>query len=152
MPLHDKIEKLVSHLLSKGERDMSMKANILRDALGNITVQMEGDLGFEHSIPFKDELKQLMSDNPHSRITIDLGGVDFVGSSGICHFVETVEAMNKDHAKKIGLSNVSKEFKKMFRLFSFEEADLIWDELGIEEESSASLNSSFGNRKRTFEQ
>lgn len=131
---------------------MSMKANILRDALGNITVQMEGDLGFEHSIPFKDELSQLITDNPHSKITIDLGGIDFVGSSGICHFVETVEAMNKGHNQRIGLSNVSAEFKKIFRLFSFEEGALIWDELGIDQEESASLNSTFGNRKRTFEQ
>tara|TARA_B100001971_G_C18268046_1_gene596809 strand:+ start:264439 stop:264828 length:390 start_codon:yes stop_codon:yes gene_type:complete len=129
-----------------------MKANILRDALGNITVQMEGDLGFEHSIPFKEELQQLVQENPHSKITIDLGGIDFVGSSGICHFVETVETMNKDHAKRIGLSNVSKEFKKIFRLFSFAEADLVWDELGIDDEASENLNTAFGNRKRTFEQ
>lgn len=129
-----------------------MKANILRDALGNITVQMNGDLGYEHSIPFRDELQQLADENPHSKITIDLGGLDFVGSSGICHFVETVEAMNKGTNKRIGLSNVSTEFKKIFRLFSFEEADIVWDELGIDDESSATLNTSFGNRKRTFEQ
>lgn len=131
---------------------MSMKANILRDALGNITVQMNGDLGYEHSIPFRDELKQLADENPHSKITIDLGGLDFVGSSGICHFVETVESMNKGTNKRIGLSNVSTEFKKIFRLFSFEEADIVWDELGIDDESSSNLNTAFGNRKRTFEQ
>jgi len=130
---------------------MSMKANILRDALGNITVQMEGDLGYEHSIPFRQELKTLVDENPHSKITVDLGGLDFVGSSGICHFVETVEALNKGTNKRIGLANVSGEFKKVFRLFSFEEADMVWDELGIDETETKDLNSTFGNRKRTFE-
>jgi len=72
---------------------MSIKANILRDAMGNITVQMQGDLDYEHSTPLRDELNSLATDNPNSRITVDLGGIDFVGSSGICHFVETVQAI-----------------------------------------------------------
>lgn len=130
---------------------MSMKANILRDALGNITVQMEGDLGFEHGIPFQNELQSLLSDNPHAKITVDLGGLDFVGSSGICHFVETVEILNKKTNNRIGLSNVGKDFKKIFRLFDLNEANIIWDELGLDNDQTQDLNSHFGNRKRTFE-
>lgn len=130
---------------------MSMKANILRDAMGNITVQMEGDLGYEHSIPFQEQLKDIVQDNPHAKITVDLGGLDFVGSSGICHFVETVEALSKVNQNRIGLSNVSGEFKKVFRLFNFNEAEIIWDEFGMDDDSTTNLNTSFGNRKRTFE-
>lgn len=131
---------------------MSMKANILRDAMGNIIVQMQGDLGYENSMPLRTELKQLADENPHSKITIDLGGVDFVGSSGICHFVETVQLINKDiEAQKVGLSNVSKEFKKIFKLYTIDEAELLWDEFGMDSDDTKGMNTIFGNRKRTFE-
>ncbi|MEX0799439.1 MAG: STAS domain-containing protein [Bacteriovoracaceae bacterium] len=137
----------------KGRRIMSMKANILRDSMGNIIIQMEGDLGYEHSMPLRSELKQLADDNPHSKITIDLGGIDFVGSSGICHFVETLQLLNKEESvnKRIGLSNVGHEFKKVFRLYTIDEAEVIWDEFGMNNDETKSMNMAFGNRKRTFE-
>lgn len=132
---------------------MSMKANILRDAMGNIIVQMQGDLGYENSMPLRDELKQLAQENPHSTITIDLGGVDFVGSSGICHFVETVQLINKQEeaSPRVGLSNVSKEFKKIFRLYTIDEAQILWDEFGMDSDETKNMNTKFGNRRRTFE-
>lgn len=131
---------------------MSMKANILRDAMGNIIVQMQGDLGYENSMPLRSELKQLADENPHSTITIDLGGVDFVGSSGICHFVETVQLINKEiDNQKVGLSNVSKEFKKIFKLYTIDEAELLWDEFSMDSDDTKGMNTLFGNRKRTFE-
>lgn len=140
---------------------MSMKANILRDAMGNLIVQMQGDLGYENSKPLRDELVQLADDNPHSTITIDLGGIDFVGSSGICHFVETVQLINGEtkgetkaenqSSKRVGLSNVSKEFKKIFRLYTIDEAELLWDEFNMDSDDTRNMNTTFGNRKRTFE-
>jgi len=132
---------------------MSIKANILRDALGNIIVQMKGDLDYEHSMPLRQELNEIVEENPHSMITIDLGGIDFVGSSGICHFVETVQALNKDKVatNKVGLSNVSRDFKKVFKLYSVDEAELIWDEFDLDNDETSGLNTAFGNRKRTFQ-
>jgi len=132
---------------------MSIKANILRDALGNITVQMRGDLDYEHSMPLRDELSDLSSENPNAKITIDLGGIDFVGSSGICHFVETVSALNKskNEYNKIGLSNVSMEFRKIFRLYSAEEADMIWDTFDLESDETSNLSERFNNKTRTFQ-
>jgi anti-sigma B factor antagonist len=130
---------------------MSIKAHILRDALGNITVQMQGDLDFEYSVPFRKELSELVADNPNAKITVDLGGVDFVGSSGICHFVETIQYFNKERGHAVGLSNVKSDFKKIFRLYSIEEADLIWDQFDLENDETESLNGQFGNRKRTFQ-
>lgn len=132
---------------------MSMKANVLRDALGNITVQMSGDLDYENSMPFRRELHELSTENPHSRITVDLGGVDFVGSSGICHFVETISLLNKDKIEKnkIALSNVSGDFKKVFKLYTMEEAEIIWDEFDMDSDETEHMNTQFGNRKRTFQ-
>ena len=132
---------------------MSMKANILRDAMGNITVQMEGDLDYEHSNPLRSELTELALENPQARITVDLGGVDFVGSSGICHFVETVQTINtnKQNHNKMSLSNVSGEFKKIFRLYNIDEKELIFDQFDFDNDNTENLQSSFGGRRRTFE-
>jgi anti-sigma B factor antagonist len=131
---------------------MSMKANILRDAMGNITVQMQGDLDYEHSMPLREQLNELSTENPQSRITVDLGGIDFVGSSGICHFVETVQLINtkKHDYNKMSLSNVSLEFKKIFRLYSIDEAELIWDKFDLDNDETSDLSTRFGNRGRTF--
>lgn len=132
---------------------MSMKANILRDALGNITVQMEGDLDYEHSNPLRSELIELAQENPNAKITVDLGGIDFVGSSGICHFVETVQAINlkKNDHNRMSLSNVSKEFKKIFKLYDINEKELIWEQFNFDNDDTESLQSNFGARRRTFE-
>ena len=131
---------------------MSMKANILRDALGNITIQMSGDLDYEHSMPLRDQLEELSAENPQARITVDLGGIDFVGSSGICHFVETIQWINekKQTHNKMMLSNVSQEFKKIFKLYSIEAADIIWDQFDLDDDRTEHLAQSFGARKRTF--
>lgn len=132
---------------------MSIKANILRDALGNITVQMQGDLDYEQSMPLRSELNTLAKDNPYSKITIDLGGIDFVGSSGICHFVETVRTINTDKSEtnRMSLSNVSGEFKKIFKLYSIAEADKLWDAFDLDDDTTEGLNTRFGNRSRTFQ-
>ena len=132
---------------------MSMKANILRDALGNITVQMQGDLDYEHSSPLREQLEEISSENPHSKITVDLGGINFVGSSGICHFVETLQIINKDKHEmhKMKLANVSMEFKKIFRLYSVEEADLIWDQFDLDSDETSDLNTRFGGRKEPLD-
>jgi len=132
---------------------MSMKANILRDAMGNITVQMQGDLDYENSAPLRTELNELAGSNPNAKITVDLGGIDFVGSSGICHFVETVHLINKtkDEYNKMSLSNVSKEFRKIFRLYSIEEAELISEKFDFDNDETEELSTQFGARKRTFE-
>ena len=131
---------------------MSLKANVLRDARGNITVHMEGDLNYDHSIPVREQISKIVNENPKALITIDLGGVDFVGSSGICHFVETIQTINRDKAEyeKVRVSNITKEFKKVFRLYTMEEADFFWDEFDMESDET-NVASAFGARKRTFE-
>lgn len=132
---------------------MSMKADILRDAMGNITIQMRGDLDYEHSMPLREKLNTIASQNPHAKITVDLGGINFVGSSGICHFVETVQTINqkKHELNKMTLANVSGEFRKIFKLFSIDEAELLWDQFDLDNDETNDLNTRFGNRSRTFQ-
>lgn len=130
---------------------MSMKANILRDANGNIIVHMQGDLNYDHSAPLRSKLQNISSSNPNSNITIDLGAIDFVGSSGICQFVEMIKSLKEGHKQNVSLSNVKPEFIKIFRLLSLNEADYIADLMNFDNDETNTLNSRFGNRNQTFE-
>jgi anti-sigma B factor antagonist len=127
-----------------------MKANVLRDANGNIIVHMQGDLNYDHSHPLRLELNNILNNNPNARITIDLGAIDFVGSSGICHFVETVKLM-KEKNSSVSLSNVKPEFLKIFKLMSLNETDYVAELMNFDSDETATLNSRFGNRPNTFE-
>ena len=129
---------------------MSMKANVLRDANGNIIVHMQGDLNYDHSHPLRNELNSIASNNPNTKITIDLGAMDFVGSSGICHFVETIKLM-KERNNTVNLSNVKPEFLKIFKLLSLNEADYVAELINFDTDDTNNLNTAFGNRTNTFE-
>jgi anti-sigma B factor antagonist len=130
---------------------MSMKANVLRDANGNIIVHMQGDLNYDHSLPLRNELQSIANSNPNAKITIDLGAIDFVGSSGICHFVETVKYLKENRKAMVSLSNVKPEFLKIFRLYSINEADYVAELMNFDNDETADLNTRFGNRTNTFE-
>lgn len=130
---------------------MSMKANILRDANGNIIVHMQGDLNYDHSLPLRNELQNIAKANPNTKITIDLGAIDFVGSSGICQFVETVKDLKEVSKANVTLSNVKPEFLKIFRLLSINEADYVAELMNFDNDETENLNTRFGNRNQTFE-
>jgi anti-sigma B factor antagonist len=129
---------------------MSMKANILRDAQGNIMIQMQGDLNYDHSIPFREEVQGIIRKNPNAKITIDLGGLDFVGSSGICHFVETLKIIKEKQNTTVSLSNVKTEFVRVFKLYTLNEADFLADVFDFDSDETTGLNR-FANRDNTFE-
>lgn len=128
---------------------MSMKANILRDARGHIIVHMEGDLNYDHSIPLREELEELAKSNPHSKITFDLGGMDFVGSSGICQFVQTIKDIKLSHKQSVLMSNVKPEFTKIFKLLSLDYTQYIADMIDFDHDGTSDLNQH--SRKKTFE-
>jgi anti-sigma B factor antagonist len=135
----------------QGETPMSMKANVLRDANGNIIVHMQGDLNYDHSYPLRNELQQIVNNNPNTKITLDLGAIDFVGSSGICHFVETLKIMKEKQNHNINISNVKPEFLKIFKLYSLNEADYVAELMNFDNDETDNLSSRFANRDQTFE-
>lgn len=132
---------------------MSIRANILRDGEGNINVHMQGDLNYEFSAPLRSQLEQLSKANPNTIINIDLGGIDFVGSSGICHFIETLTLLKSKRPHKLSLSNVTQEFKKVFRLYANgdEEIETIMEAFGMHRDETSTLAQSFAGRNNTFE-
>lgn len=127
---------------------MSLKAQVRTDSLGNITVHMEGGLDFENSMPFRRELSSLLTENPLSTITLDLNRLDFVGSSGIGVFVETINILNQKK-KQIKIANVKTEFMKVFKLFDFDAMETMIME--FDNDDTENLNLKFGNRRNTFQ-
>lgn len=127
---------------------MTMKARVRTDALGNITIHMEGGLDFDNCIPLRSELKEMLQSNPSSTITLDLHSLEFVGSSGISHFVETINSLNKNK-EKILLSNVRTEFMKVFKLYHMNAMEALIQD--FDDDETEGLSSRFANRKQTFQ-
>lgn len=127
---------------------MAMKAQIRTDSQGNITVHMTGGLDYENSLPLRLELQELTKNNPACTITLDMHSLDFVGSSGIGIFVETLQILNKNKSQ-IKLSNVKTEFLKVFKLYQFDAFELMENEFDTDD--TENLNQKFGNRKNTFQ-
>jgi anti-sigma B factor antagonist len=127
---------------------MTMKARLRTDSSGNITIMMEGGLDFENSMPFKRELEGIVKDNPSCQITLDLNRLDFVGSSGIGYFVETIKSLN-DQKDQIRLSNVRTEFLKVFKLYDLDLMSLMIEEFDRDE--TENMSQMFANRKNTYQ-
>jgi anti-sigma B factor antagonist len=129
-----------------------MKANVMRDSWGNIVVNIEGHINYDNTITLRHELINLSKDHPTSKLKIDLAGMNFVGSSGLGHFVETLRLLNEGNAHQLLLANVSDDFGRIFKLYGFEAEGLLIDQFDQDATPSADLNSKFGKRKFTFEQ
>lgn len=126
---------------------MTMKARVTTDATGNITVLMEGGMDYENIVPLKQELATLTTRYPSSQIILDLASLNFVGSSGIGIFVDTIRALN-NRKDQIRLSNVSSEFFKVFKLYNFDAMEVLIHEFDSDE---TELSNFYGQRRRTFQ-
>ncbi len=128
---------------------MSMQALIERDANGNIIVRMKGDLNYENSALFKNELQEILTENPTVGITLNMQNIDFVGSSGIGQFVDTIKKVNKDRTK-VRLANVRAEFLKVFKLYKLTDDDLRLIVEDFDTDETEFLSQRYG-RKLTFQ-
>ncbi len=118
---------------------MSISANITIDVHGDLTFFMEGNLTYDNGFPLRKKLIHLSNKRPSTNIIIDFNKVDFVGSSGISLFVETIKALNKNK-NRVFLKNVSNEFLKVFKLYQLDNYQEII--LDLEEEYSYSNSKS----------
>ncbi len=119
-----------------------MKARTRTDAYGNITIYMEGGLDYQNNLFLKDRLEKIASENPFATIILDLYRLDFVGSSGIGLFVETIKNINKER-NQIRVSNAKNEFVKVFKLFGLNMDDILIDELESEKMKLSEKSANF---------
>lgn len=125
-----------------------MKAQVRTDALGDITIGLEGGLDYENNAHLKRELEDITQKNPDAIITLDLHKMDFVGSCGIGVFVGMLKDLNEKHGH-IKLANVKAEFLKVFKIYGPEVLEALICE--FEHDETENLNQRFGGRRRTFQ-
>ncbi len=97
-----------------------MKTKITRK--GNITtVSMNGKVDFEAQEPLRKDLKKLLqpaaTDTVAMNIIFNLENLEFVGSSGISAFVQTLRDFNARSPRKPRYVGVKSEFKKVIQAF-----------------------------------
>ena len=90
-----------------------------------ITVSMEGTLDFETHVPLREDLGKLIrtakTDSVAKKIIFNLEKLEFVGSSGISSFVQTLKDFNSAAPTKPAYCNVKSEFKRVIKAFDEQE-------------------------------
>ncbi len=102
-----------------------MKTEIKKNG-DTIIVKMNGRLDFETYLPLRENLSKLVQHTPDTispaKIIFNLEKLEFVGSSGISSFVQTLKEFNANSPTKPRYCHVKSEFKKIIK--AFDEADL----------------------------
>ena len=91
-----------------------------------VVVEMNGRLDFETNGPLREELSKLIqparTDSTPQKIIFNLESLEFVGSSGISSFVQTLKEFNASAPNKPRYCNVKSEFKRVIKAFDEEQA------------------------------
>lgn len=97
-----------------------MKTNIKKSG-DTIIVSMDGRLDFEAHVPLREDLSKLIStqkkDEVPKKIIFNLENLEFVGSSGISAFVQTLREFNATAPAKPRFCNVKSEFRRVMKAF-----------------------------------
>jgi len=103
-----------------------MKTNIKEDG-DIIIVSMDGHLDFENQISLHENLmgiaQQAHSDKTPKKLIFNLQNLNFVGSSGISAFIQTLKAVNATAQIKPKYCHVKTEFQKIIRAFDAAESE-----------------------------
>ena len=100
-------------------------------------------MDFESVDRFQKSLTILLRENPSSIITLDLYKLEFVGSSGIGFFIDTIKNMPQ-RSLRIKISNMKSEFYRIFKTHGNELLDII-------DENNDSIESSHLKRDKLFQ-
>ena len=97
-----------------------MKTKIIRTG-DTVIVTITGHLSFESQEPLKSNLHRLIdetkTDTVAKKVIFNLEDLEFVGSSGISTFVQTLKDFNAKSPVKPRYCNVKSEFQKVIRAF-----------------------------------
>ena len=100
-----------------------MKTEIKKDGV-TIVVSMNGKLDFETNVPLREELDKIMRTqrtDSTARIIFNLENLEFVGSSGISSFIQTMKEFNSTAETRPVYCNVRSEFKRVIKAFDEEQ-------------------------------
>lgn len=96
-----------------------------------ILITMDGKLDFGTHVPLRDDLRKLLNepqkDATPKKIIFDLSDLEFVGSSGISSFVQTLKEFNTQSPSRPRYCNVKSEFRKIIKAFDDAEAFEFFD-------------------------
>lgn len=97
-----------------------MKAIV--ENLGEVTVvHLSGQIDYETADRFKDTcLKNLK----HKKIVFNLDQLNFVGSSGITPFLETMETLSEVNKDQMKFCKVSVEFRRIFEVGNLKDIEI----------------------------
>ena len=85
-----------------------------------IIVHMDGTLDFETHVPLREDLGKIIRStktDSTAKIIFNLQNLEFVGSSGISSFVQTLKDFNSVAPSKPAYCNVKSEFKRVIKAF-----------------------------------
>jgi anti-anti-sigma factor len=95
-----------------------------------IVVTMDGKLDFETSIPLREHLTRVIDQaktDSTAKIIFNLENLDFVGSSGISSFVQTLKEFNVNSPSATVYCNVKSEFRRVIKAFDEDEQFKFFD-------------------------
>lgn len=97
-----------------------MKTNVKKVG-DTLVVTMDGKLDFETHLPLRENLskvlKEAKTDSTAKKIIVNMEKLEFVGSSGISSFVQTLKEFNSVAPSKPRYCNVKSEFKRVIKAF-----------------------------------
>ena len=89
-----------------------------------IIVSMDGKLDFETAVPLREDLnriaRQAKGDCVPKKVIFNFENLDFVGSSGISSFVQTLKEFNATIPSKPRYCHVKSEFRRVIKAFDEE--------------------------------
>jgi anti-anti-sigma factor len=89
-----------------------MKA--IMESFGEVTiVHLSGQIDYETADKFKDTC---LKNFKHKKIVFNLDQLNFVGSSGITPFLETMETLSQVNKEQMKFCKVSTEFRRIFEV------------------------------------
>lgn len=101
-----------------------MKAQIKKVG-DTIVVSVNGKIDYETQEPFKESLKKVAkathTDSTPTKVIFDMENLEFVGSSGITQFIQTLKEFGTKTDSKANIMKASSEFKKVMRAFDEEQ-------------------------------
>lgn len=103
-----------------------MKTQIKKSG-DTVVITMKGKLDFETHIPLREDLNKIINnektDTVPKKIIFNMENLDFVGSSGISSFVQTLREFNASVPERPRYCHVKSEFKRVIKAFA-EETEL----------------------------